>query len=121
MRSHGEPNQTGQESRIWAMAIHFSQFAGLLIPVAGLIVPVILWQLKRADIPGLDPHGKVVTNWVLSLIVYGLGCLVLSFGLIGIPCAILLGVLGLIFPIIGGIKAGSGEVWRYPLSLPFLK
>jgi uncharacterized Tic20 family protein len=103
------------------MVIHFSQFAGFLIPFASLIVPVILWQLKRVGMPELDPHGRAVTNWVLSLIVYGLLCLVLLFGLIGIPLALMLGVLALIFPVIGGIKAGSGEVWTYPLSIPFLK
>jgi len=25
------------------------------------------------------------------------------------------------FPIVGGIKANNGEVWRYPLSIQFFK
>ena len=29
-----------------------------------------------------------------------------------------LAVLGIVFPIIGGIKANNGEVWKYPLSIP---
>jgi uncharacterized protein len=30
-------------------------------------------------------------------------------------------LLGIIFPVIGGIKANDGIVWKYPLSIPFLK
>ena len=52
-----------KDIQAWAMWIHFSQFAGILIPFAGLIVPVILWQAKRGEFPDLDPHGKAVTNW----------------------------------------------------------
>lgn len=114
-RSKGKDNQT------WAMWIHFSQFAGILIPIAGLIVPVILWQAKRGEFPDLDPHGKAVTNWVLSLVLYGFVCLILSFGLIGIPLLLALSIVGVVFPVIGGIKANMGEAWKYPLAIPFLK
>lgn len=41
--------------------------------------------------------------------------------IVGIPLLILLGVIGIIFPIIGGIKANNGEVWKYPLSISFLE
>jgi uncharacterized Tic20 family protein len=30
-------------------------------------------------------------------------------------------IIGIVFPIIGGIKANNGEVWKYPLSIPFFK
>jgi hypothetical protein len=103
------------------MWIHFSQFAGIFIPFAGLIVPVILWQAKRGEFPDLDPHGKAVTNWVLSLVLYGFVCLILSFGLIGIPLLLALGIVGVVFPVIGGIKANMGEAWKNPLAIPFLK
>ena len=32
---------------------------------------------------------------------------------------VFLGLLCLIFPIIGAIKANDGEVWPYPLSIRF--
>ena len=34
---------------------------------------------------------------------------------------VILGVLAVLFPIIGGIKALGGEVWNYPLSIHFFK
>lgn len=36
--------------------------------------------------------------------------------------SLLLGLaVGIIFPIIGGIKANSGELWQYPLTLKLIK
>ena len=107
--------------RQWAMLLHFSLLAGFVVPFAGLIVPIIIWQLKKTEFPEIDAHGKVVVNWMISLIIYGAVCFLLSFILIGIPLLIVLGALAVIFPIIGGIKANNGELWKYPLSIPFLK
>jgi len=54
-------------------------------------------------------------------LIYGAICVVLIFVLIGIPLLIALGVIGVIFPVIGGVKANDGVVWRYPLSIQFLQ
>ncbi len=37
------------------------------------------------------------------------------------PIIVLAGLACLAFPIIGGIKGMSGQAWKYPLSIPFLK
>ena len=105
----------------WAMLLHFSLLAGFVVPFAGLVVPIIIWQLKKTEFPEIDDHGKVVVNWMISGIIYAAVCSLLSFILIGIPLLIVLGALAIIFPIIGGIKANNGELWKYPLSIPFLK
>ena len=97
------------------MFIHFGQLAGYVLPLAGLVLPFILWQVKKAELPGLDVHGKIVCNWIISELIYGVigGVLCLACG-IGLLILIPLAIIGVIFPIIGGIKASSGEVWRYP-------
>jgi uncharacterized Tic20 family protein len=110
-----------QQTRQWAMFLHLSQFAGYLVPLAGLIVPIVLWQIKKAELPRIDDHGKVVANWIISEIIYAAIGVILLFVLIGIPLLIVLGILGIIFPIVGAIKASNGELWKYPLSIPFFK
>ena len=45
---------------------------------------------------------------------------VLSLVVIGIPLLLAVLVLTIVFPIIGGVKANNGELWRYPLSIQFL-
>ena len=106
-----------QQTRMWAMILHFSQFAGYLVPYAGLLAPILIWQLKKNELPGLDVHGKAVANWIISMVIYSAVCIVLVFFLIGIPLLILLGLVGIAYVIIGGIKASSGEVWTYPGSI----
>ncbi len=107
--------------RTWCMLIHFSVFAGYLAPVAGLIVPIVLWQIKKNEIPAADAHGKMVVNFIFSALLYGLICFALTFVLIGIPLLFLLSIACIILPIIGGIKANAGELWQYPLVINFIK
>jgi uncharacterized protein len=109
-----------QQTRQWAMFLHFSLLLGLFVFIVGFAAPVVIWQLKKTELPELDKHGKAVLNWIISSLIYGAISTVLIIVIIGIPLLILLGILSVIFPIIGGIKANNGEVWRYPLSIRFL-
>ncbi len=110
---------TEQQARQWAMVLHISQLAGFVVPLAGLLAPILIWQLKKADVPGLDEHGKIVANWIVSEILYAVGCIVLSFLVIGVPLLLILMVLGIVFPIMGAVKANNGETWKYPMSISF--
>ena len=108
-----------KDSNLWGLFLHLSQFLGYAVPFLGLVVPIIIWQVKKED-PILDRHGRIVCNWILSSLLYwGVGFL-LTFVIIGIPLLIVLAALCIIFPIVGGIKANSGEVWPYPMSIRFL-
>lgn len=105
----------------WALALHLSQFAGYLIPLAGVIAPILIWQMKKEEMPELDAHGKVVANWLISVVIYALICTVLTFVVIGVFMFMALAALAIAFPIVGAIKAQSGEVWKYPLSFSFIR
>lgn len=119
----GAPPAASAEARTreWAMFLHISQLLGFLLPLAGLVAPLLIWQLKKDELPGLDPHGKVVMNWVLSALIYLLAASLLVLVVVGIPLLLALLVLAVVFPIIGGLKANAGELWQYPLSIEFLK
>ena len=108
------------QSRQWAMFLHFSLLAGIVVPLAGLVAPIIIWQVKKTEYPELDAHGKIAVNWILSLIIYAVVSALLILVIVGIPLLIALGVLAVVFPIVGGIKANNGEIWKYPLSIQFL-
>ena len=96
------------------MFIHFSILAGWVVPIAGLIVPILLWQIKKDELPGIVPHAHVVLNWIVTSFVYALICLILSIVLIGFLGFMALAIATLIFSVIGGLKANDGEVWEYP-------
>ena len=105
----------------YAMFIHLSQFAGLLIPLLGWALPLILWQTKKNTSALIDTNGKIVMNWIISSLIYGIICYLLIFLLIGFVLLPALGICSIIFIIIGSIKANNGEIWPYPLSIHFIK
>ena len=109
------------ETRQWALFLHLSQLLGFAVPLAGWIAPIVIWQMKRTELPGLDPHGRNVANWMLSEIIYGLVAGLLCLCCIGIPLLIALAIAGIVLPVIAGVKANHGEVWPYPAALPFFR
>jgi len=87
--------------------------------LAGFVVPFVIWQVKKDSLPDIDRHGRAVANWIISWVLYGFLAFILSFFLIGIPLMLLLGLVGIAWPIVGAIKAADGKVWKYPISIPF--
>lgn len=108
------PSEQERQTRQWAMFIHFSVLAGWVVPLAGLVVPIILWQMKKDELPGIVPHAHVVLNWIISSLIYFVICFILMFIVIGIFGFLALALATVIFAIIGGIKANEGVLWPYP-------
>jgi uncharacterized Tic20 family protein len=105
----------------WGVIIHLSQICGYVVPIAGLIVPIVLWQIKKNDSELIDRHGRIVVNWVITEAILAIVFVLLCLTLIGIPLLMALAVAGIVFPIMGAVKANNGEAWPYPCSMKFLK
>ncbi|MCD4727724.1 MAG: DUF4870 domain-containing protein [Pirellulales bacterium] len=115
------PTAKAQQINQWAMFIHLSLLAGFVVPFAGLVLPIVIWQVKKPEMPELDVHGEIVVNWIISLVIYSILSALLCFVFVGFLLFLVLMVVAVVFPIIGGVKASNGEVWKYPLSISFLK
>ena len=116
-----DPRVPRKKVREWCMLLHLSLFAGHTVPLGGIIAPIVIWQVKKDEMPELDQHGKNAVNWVLSSLIYILICVPLIFVIVGIPLLIVLAVLNIVFPIIAAVKANEGQVWKYPLAIRFFK
>ncbi len=110
-----------KRARDWAMVLHLSLLAGHAVPLGGIIAPFVIWQTQKGELPELDAHGKNAANWLLSLLLYAAVSLPLCLLGVGIVMLLVLGALGMVFPVIAAIKANEGQVWRYPLSISFLQ
>ena len=102
----------------YCMFIHLAQFAGFLIPLAGLILPIVLWQSKKQS-KIINEHGKAVCNWMISVFIYAIISLILCLIIIGFFLLLALAVCNIVFIIMGAIKANNGQVWNYPMSIKF--
>lgn len=110
----------GMDEKGYTAMMHISQFAGILIPFAGFILPIVMWISGKEDSEMVDEHGKVVINWMISLAIYLVICGVLTVIGIGLLGLIALGVLNVIFVIKGAIKANEGVLWPYPMTIKIL-
>ncbi|MFY0672380.1 MAG: DUF4870 domain-containing protein [Bacteroidia bacterium] len=104
----------------YLVLLHVSQFAGAIVPMAGFVVPILLWATKKDEDQMVDLHGRIILNWLISAFILGIIGGVLSMIFIGIPILIVVGICSIVFPIIGAIKAANKETWLYPLSLDIL-
>jgi uncharacterized protein len=118
-RVEGAVREVSSDVNMWGMFIHLAQFCGYVVPIAGMVVPIVLWQIKKDESEIIDRHGRIVANWILTELILGIVCGLLCFIVIGIPLIMALAVVGVVFPIIGAVKANNGEVWHYPYSFVF--
>lgn len=111
----------GMERDTYAMLLHVSYFAGYVVPVAGWVLPIVMWIAAKDQDEAIDRHGRIVINWMISSLIYGVLFGILVIVLIGIPLLFALGICVVLFPILGAVRANDGVVWRYPFSIPFLR
>jgi uncharacterized Tic20 family protein len=107
----------------WGMFLHLSQLLGLVVPVLGFAAPLVIWLTQKTPFPALDTHGKMVANWMISLLIYSIVATVIGLATCGFGFVLFvpLGIVSIVFPIIGGVKAKDGELWKYPVTIPFIK
>lgn len=79
----------------------------------------MLWQVKKNESSVIDLHGRIVVNWIITESILAIVFAMLCFVLIGIPLLAVLAIVGIVFPIIGAVKANNGELWPYPLAIRF--
>ncbi len=106
------------EDRTFAALTHLSGLSGYVIPLGGVLVPIIIWMTRR-DSPVISSIAKqaVFLN-VVAFIVVGISA-VLLLTIILIPVIILfwcvLAVVVVALPVVGAIKANQGIYYRYPV------
>jgi len=108
----------GMTEKSYLMLMHLSQFVGIIIPLAGFIVPVLMWIANKETNANVDLHGKNILNFMISFVIYAA---VLSITVIGIPLAVLVGLLYVVFVVLASVKANNGEYWKYPFTIQFIK
>jgi len=126
--NQAENSQTSNSNALFGMAensyialMHVSQFAGVIVPGLGFVAPILLWLANRENNVKVDAVGKHIINFMISMFIYYAISGVLCCILIGIPMLIALGITHIVFVIMAAIKANNGVIWKYPLTIDFLK
>lgn len=109
------------EERPWVLGSHIGTLLGYAIAFGSFLVPLFIWLSKKEDSEVIAMHAKASLNFQLSMLLYtfiaGLGILFL----IGIPFLIIIPIVNLICVILATIEADKGRLYKYPLSINFVK
>jgi len=117
-----DPADAAKEARKWAAICHLSALAGLLGNGVGFLLgPLIVWVVKKQDDPFIDENGKEAVNFQITMFLALIVSAVLIFVVVGFFLLILVGIVMVVLPVIAGIKASDGELFRYPLTIRFIR
>lgn len=109
----------GQE-RLWTVACHFSALLGYLLPFGHVIGPLAVWLAKRRTLPGIERAGREALNFQLSVTLYVLAALFLSFFLIGLVILFAVVVFHFATVLYASLRAQRGLDVRYPLVIKII-
>ena len=98
--------------KIWSMLSHLSALFGV-----GIILPLVVYLAMRQESEYLAQNAKEALNFHISVLIYIICCIPLTFIIIGIPMIALIGIGALVLSIVATVKASDGGCYRYPLTL----
>ena len=113
----GSTGSDDAEERQWAMFAHLSSLVGFIVPFGNLIGPLIIWQIKKQEMPFVDDQGKEALNFQITVTIAAIVCFVLMVVLVGFLLLPVVGIIALVLVIIAAIRSNSGEAYRYPFTL----
>ena len=106
------------EDRTLAMLTHLSGLAGYIIPLGGIIVPIVIWFTKSEHrIIAAIAKQAIILNVAVFVCALAFGALALTIILIPLSIIgwIVLGLAAVVLPIVGAVKASDGEYYTYPV------
>jgi hypothetical protein len=110
------------ESHGMAIFAHLSILLGAFLPLLNIIVPVVIWNVKRGEDELAVASAKEAINFQISLLLWSLaivggamlGALVRPFLYVAMLLAVILALAWLILPIIAAVKVSGGQSYLYP-------
>src|SRR5579885_1600590 len=79
------PLAADSDVRMWGMLCHLSALSAYFTGFGGILGPLIVWLVKKDEIPFVDDQGKESLNFQISMLIYHLVGIALLMCVIGIP------------------------------------
>jgi uncharacterized Tic20 family protein len=119
-----EPPDAGQpssEARQWGMFAHLAALSGYIIPFGNIVGPLIVWMMKKEEMPFVDDQGKESLNFQISMMIYIIVSALAICIVVGMITTPALAIADIVLVIIAALKSNQGEYYRYPLTIRFIK
>lgn len=96
------------DDKLWGMLAHLSPLVGL-----GIIGPLIIMLMYKDKSKFVEKNAKEALNFGLTMLI---GVVITC--MIG---AIVIGPMAMVFHVIAGLAANKGEIYKYPMTIRFIK
>jgi uncharacterized Tic20 family protein len=113
--------EVSSDDRMWAMFCHLSSILTLYLTGMGFLGPLIIWLIKKDQSAFVNYHGKEALNFQLTILIIELIGIATACIVVGIFILIGVAIYALIMAIIAGLNANSGQHYRYPATIRFIK
>jgi uncharacterized Tic20 family protein len=109
------------EEKPWVIGSHIGTLVGYTIAFGSFLVPLIIWLSKKEESEVIAMHAKASLNFQLSMLLYTFIAGIGIFLLIGIPFLFIIPLVNLICVILATIEADKGNLYKYPITITFVK
>jgi uncharacterized Tic20 family protein len=106
---------SSSEDRTLALLCHLG---GIL---AGFLVPLVIWLIKKDQSRFVDDQGKEALNFQLTVLIAWAVSFASAFVFIGLVLLPAVMILNIVFCILAAVAANQGQVYRYPLNIRLIK
>jgi uncharacterized Tic20 family protein len=107
---------TSSDERTWSVVVHLSALSALFIPLGHLLGPLVIWLIKRGEMPMVDRHGKEALNFQITVTLASFLCGLLFVVGLGVILLFVLLAADAVLVIMAAVKTSRGEAFRYPLT-----
>lgn len=121
MEDNQEIQVINKDDRTWAMLCHLSALAGFIVPFGSVLGPLIIWLIKKDEMPTVAIHGKKALNFQITMAIVYFVCFLLVFAVIGLVLLPIVAIFSFVMVVIASVKANDGKEFNYPFSLNLIK
>ncbi len=114
---------TGRDEKNLAMLVHLLPLSGFIIPGMNIVIPLVIWFMKRDVSPYMDYHARESLNFQITVLLAFALWVALKFILIGLlllPLVPVVVVLVIVFMIRAAMQASRGHYYHYPCTVRFV-
>jgi len=116
----GQPPLSADQERLWGMLAHLLSFVAAYIAL-GFVAPLVVLLVFGPRSAYVRAQAVESLNFNLSWLLYAIVAGILVVIGIGLLVLLALGIAYVVLVIIASIRANNGQLYRYPLTIRFVR